>query len=105
MSVPTVSVNPDQRAALTFDVLIEDARGQSRHRVTMSPEDAAGWAGSGAEPLRCVEAAMRFLLDREPKEAILSAFDIGVIRRYFPEFDDEFPEYLARLSGAAKNRA
>ena len=40
---------------------------------------------------------MLFLIDREPKEAILAAFDIDVIRRYFPEFDDAFPGYLARL--------
>ena len=39
---------------------------------------------------------MRFLLDREPKESILGAFDIRVIRRYFPDFDDAFPGYLAR---------
>ena len=39
---------------------------------------------------------MRFLLDREPKESILGAFDISVIRRYFPDFDDAFPRYLAR---------
>ena len=42
---------------------------------------------------------MRFLIDREPQEAILSAFDIRVIRRYFPEFDDAFPDYLSLLSG------
>ena len=45
---------------------------------------------------------MRFLLDREPKESILGAFDMGVIRRYFPEFDDALPGYLAR---PAANRA
>jgi hypothetical protein len=105
MGAPSVSVKPDQGAALTFDVLIKDARGESRHRVTMSPEEAVAWAGRRAEPLRCVEAAMWFLIDRESKEAILSAFDIGVIRRYFPEFDDQFPEYLARLGRAAKNRS
>jgi hypothetical protein len=42
---------------------------------------------------------MRFLLDRESKESILSAFDMHVVRRYFPEFDDAFPGYLARLDG------
>ena len=39
---------------------------------------------------------MRFLLDREPKELILGAFDMSVIRRYFPDFDAAFPRYLAR---------
>ena len=47
---------------------------------------------------------MRFLLDREPKESILSAFDMRVIRRYFPDFDDAFPGYLARFGGEAGER-
>ena len=48
-------------------------------------------------PERCLEAAFRFLLDREPKESILARFDISVISRYFPEFEQELPRYLARL--------
>jgi hypothetical protein len=46
-------------------------------------------------PERCVEAAFRFLLDREPKESILSRFDVTVISRYFPEFEQELPRYLS----------
>jgi hypothetical protein len=47
-------------------------------------------------PERCLEAAFRFLLDREPKESILSRFDVTVISRYFPEFERELPRYLSR---------
>jgi hypothetical protein len=98
-----ISVIPDPIRPLTFEVVVRDPRSESRHRVTMSAEDAARFAKLGAEPPRCVEAAMRFLIDREPKEAILSAFDIRLIRRYFPEFDDAFPGYLARLGGQPRN--
>jgi len=99
MSDVAISVIPVPGRALTFDVVVGDARGESRHRVTISAEDAARWAKLGADPSHCVEAAMRFLTDREPKEAISSAFDIRVIRRYFPDFDDAFPGYLARFGG------
>jgi hypothetical protein len=99
MSNLAISVMPDPTRALTYDVVVRDARSESRHEVTMSAEDAAHWAKLGADPPHCVEAAMRFLTDREPKEAILSKFDIQVIRRYFPDFDDAFPNYLARLGG------
>ena len=95
MTSPAISVRLDPAHALTFDVVVRDGRGESRHRVTMQADEARRWA----EPSRCVEAAMWFLLDREPKESILSAFDMRVIRRYFPEFDDAFPGYLARLGG------
>ena len=69
--------------------------------MTVSDEDAARFSKLGADPARAVEAAMAFLLDREPKESILGAFDISVIRRYFPEFDEAFPAYLARGGGEA----
>ena len=49
-----------------------------------------------APPERCLEAAFRFLLDREPKESILGRFDVTVISRYFPEFERELPHYLSR---------
>jgi hypothetical protein len=80
-------------------VIVRDLRGESRHRVTIETSDAERWAKLGAEPSRCADAVVRFLLDREPKGSIMSAFDIGVVRRYFPEFDEAFPRYLVRLGG------
>ncbi len=44
-------------------------------------------AGQEASPERVIEAAFEFLLDREPKESILSSFDVTVISRYFPIFE------------------
>ena len=34
-------------------------------------------------------ASFRFLLAREPKESILSRFELPVIERYFPEYPEE----------------
>jgi len=100
MSDVAISVFADPAHELTFEVVVRDARSESRHRVTMQADDAARWAKFGAEPTHCVKAAMQFLLDREPKESILGGFDMRIIRRYFPEFDHAFPGYLARLGGA-----
>lgn len=105
MTSPAISVTPDSAHALTFDVVVRDARGESRHRVTMQADEAERWATLGADPSHCVKAAMRFLLDREPKGSILSAFDMRIIRRYFPEFDDVFPGYLARSGGKPERSA
>jgi hypothetical protein len=96
MSDIAISITPVSTQTLTFDVVVRDARGESRHQVTMQADEAKRWAKLGAKPSHCVEAAMRFLVDREPKESILTAFDMRVIRRYFLEFDDAFPSYLAR---------
>jgi hypothetical protein len=105
MSGPSISVTPHLGGELAFDVIVRDARGESRHRVTIEATEAERWATLGATPPRCVEAVMRFLLDREPKESILSAFDMRVVRRYFPEFDDSFPGYLVRHGGEPERRA
>lgn len=44
---------------------------------------------------RLLEASFRFLLEREPKEAILRTFELPVIERYFPEYPQEI---LGRLA-------
>jgi hypothetical protein len=99
MNEPSISVTPHPNGELIFDVIVRDTRGESRHRVTIEVNEAQRWAKLGAEPSRYVEAVIRFLLDREPKESILSAFDTNVVRRYFPEFDDAFPDYLGGERG------
>ncbi len=77
-----------------FDVVVRDGGGETRHEVTVSAADLAR-LGAGQSGAALVEAAFAFLLDREPKEAILARFDLSVISRYFPEFERELPRYLA----------
>jgi hypothetical protein len=83
---------------LEFDVLVGDGTDSTRHRVTMTRATAARLCPGSQPPERCIEAAFRFLLDREPKESILRRFDVTVISRYFPEFEQELPGYLQRSS-------
>jgi len=79
----------------TFEVSVREAASETRHHVTISQRDHERLA-NGRTADQVVEAAFRFLLDREPKESILSRFDIMVIARYFPEFERELPRYLAQ---------
>jgi hypothetical protein len=72
-----------------FRVRIREGGSETRHEVSVG--DASRW---GCEPADLVRAAFAFLLDREPKEAILARFDVAVISRYFPEFERELPRYL-----------
>jgi hypothetical protein len=81
---------------LTFEVAIRGAGGETRHNVTISRATYEHLSG-GHTPERCIEAAFRFRLDREPKESILRRFDVTVISRYFPEFERELPSYLRAL--------
>lgn len=81
---------------IQFRVVIRDDEGTTRHEVTMG-RDVHGNLSPGHTPEAVIEAAFRFLLDREGKEAILGRFDVTVIPRYFPEFHRELPAYLEPL--------
>jgi hypothetical protein len=78
---------------LILDVSVRDGKGETRHRVTL-PLAEAQRLGGGRSAEELVEAAFRFLLDREPKESILKRFDFAVIASYFPEFESRLPDYL-----------
>jgi hypothetical protein len=83
---------------LEFDVVVREGRGETRHHVTMTKQTCDRLTAGRHTPAQCVEAAFRFLLDREPKESILRSFDVTVISRYFPEFERAFARYLVRSS-------
>lgn len=55
----------------------------------MARIDEASEAGPSRE-------SFRFLLEREPNTSILSSFDLPVIGRYFPEYEREIRERLAK---------
>jgi hypothetical protein len=80
---------------MDFEVVIREGEGETRHHVTMSRQMCDRLAAGKHTPERCLEAAFRFLLDREPNESILRRFDVTVISRYFPEFERELPCYLS----------
>jgi hypothetical protein len=81
---------------LGFEVVVREGRGETHHHVTVSRQMCEQLTAGKYTPERCLEAAFRFLLDREPKESILGRFDAMVISRYFPEFERELPRYLSR---------
>lgn len=77
----------------TYRVTVDEDGSTSSHEVTVQTNDLER-LGSGASGAELVTASFRFLLDREPKESIMSRFDLSVINRYFPEFPTKIGEYL-----------
>src|SRR5947199_4998247 len=65
---------------LEFEVMVREASGESRHHVTMSKKTYERVIAGRYTPEGWLEAAFRFLLDREPKESILGRFDVTVKR-------------------------
>ena len=77
----------------TYSVVVADGGGRSVHEVTARPADVERYA-PGARAERLIEASFVFLLEREPKEAILSRFDLPAIERYFPDYPSEIRRRL-----------
>ena len=71
-----------------FSVLVSEEGSQTSHAVTLSEHDYARLGTGYASPEEFVHACFGFLLAREAKEQILSRFDVSVIPRYFPEFEN-----------------
>lgn len=76
----TVTVGTDDRA--------------SRHTVTVSRENLARLAPTEITVEALVEASFDFLLAREPRESILRSFDLPLISRYFPDYEQEIRRLL-----------
>ena len=53
----------------------------------VQPTDLQRW-GRGQTPEELVRRSFEFLLQRESKESILREFELSVIQRYFPEYDE-----------------
>ena len=68
-----------------FRVVVREGSGSTTHEVTATAEHVSRYGGD-AEPERLVRASFEFLLEREPKEAILGSFALPVIERYFGDY-------------------
>lgn len=79
----------------TCTVEVAETAGSSRHDVSVRPEELAGFAPGAADPTALVEESFRFLLEREPREAILRHFAVSEIGRYFPEYRTEIRRRMA----------
>lgn len=77
-----------------FRVRVAEPGSESVHEVEAKGDEVRR-LGAGASPETLVAESFRFLLEREPKEAILPRFSLSVIARYFPEYPEEIQRRLA----------
>ena len=79
-------ISVTHRDGFVYHVSVTAQDGTSTsHLVTVWPSDVDRYAPD-ATPEELLEASFAFLLEREPKESILSRFELPVIERYFPEY-------------------
>jgi hypothetical protein len=76
-------------------VTVGDDPGRTTHQVTVRARDLERFARGGSDPVALLTASFDFLLENEPREAILRQFDLAEIERYYPSYPREI---LARIS-------
>ena len=80
----------------TLRVTVSERGGHTTHTVTVDPAYYQRLTSGAVAPEELVRSSFEFLLEREPKESILSSFTLSVISRYFPEYEGEITRRLKR---------
>ena len=78
-----------------FAVLVREKETQSQHMVTLGDDYHHLLTQGKITKEGLVRKSFEFLLHRETKESILHSFNLQVIKRYFPEYEDEMSSSIA----------
>lgn len=71
-----------------YQVTVVDGGGRTQHIVSVETSYRDHLVGEKIAVEQLVAKSFEFLLEREPKESILRQFDLRVISRYFPEYEN-----------------
>lgn len=86
----------EQGSGWTAKVTVQEGGSSSQHTVTLEKSYFEKLSQGKYNPEQVIETSFEFLLARESKESILGRFDLPVIGRYFPEYEQALPKMLAK---------
>jgi len=72
-----------------FVIVVREKETQSQHLVTVDDAYYQSLTQGQITKEDLIRKSFQFLLQREAKESILPSFNLQVIKRYFPEYEDE----------------
>jgi len=88
MAQITVTKNNDKMdQKSTFSVVVSEDSDETTHTVLLDNEYYELLTDGSVSQEELITKSFEFLLEREPKESILSEFDLSIISRYFPEYE------------------
>lgn len=70
------------------DVRVGEDADATDHILILDHDALRELAPGGASPEDLVAESFRFLLEREPREAIMRSFELPVISRYFADYGE-----------------
>lgn len=72
-----------------FEVIVDEDGTRTRHTVTLKDEYYEHLTQGNITKKELIKRSFEFLLKREPKESILSRFNLKIINTYFPEYEEK----------------
>jgi hypothetical protein len=78
-----------------FQVTVSEGASRTSHRVTLQSSYYQQITDGKVDAAELVRHSFEFLLKHEPKESILSKFDLTDISRYFPNFERDIKRQLS----------
>jgi hypothetical protein len=93
------SIQIEQLKHGEYRVRVIEGSSETSHVVTLQPADHQRLADGKAQPEELLRRSFEFLLEREPKESILTRFDLPLIARYFPEYEREIRRRIEATDG------
>jgi len=79
-------INVKKKSEQKFIVTVEQGETRTQHTVSLDDEYYQKLTQGRMTKQELIKNSFEFLLKREPKESILSKFNLKVISQYFPEF-------------------
>ncbi|MEA2825592.1 MAG: hypothetical protein QOG43_31 [Actinomycetota bacterium] len=77
-----------------YQVVVGQGSSATEHRVTVPADMLDDLGLVGIDESTLVQESFAFLLEREPASSILGTFELTVIGRYFPEYEQEIRHRL-----------
>ena len=79
-----------------YQVTVSD-KSSTSHEVKVQPDYALKLTAGKIDNAQLVKASFEFLLAREPNTSILRSFDLSVIARYFPEYENTITKNIKQM--------
>ena len=78
-----------------FEIII-NKKPITKHTVLLTDEYYDSLTKKRISKKKLLEYSFQFLLDREPNTSILSFFELNIISKYFPEYENEIKNFCSK---------
>ena len=82
-------ISVKKKSEQEFLVTIEEKSSSSEHTVTVDDDYHQNLTAGKTTKEELIKRSFEFLLEREPKESILSKFNLRIIKKYFLEYEQK----------------